>query len=121
MTSGPVRLATVLPEDANTSLFTSGAVRGVVTVELGSAVDNVDPRDLSLFFAQIVLTTLAPSRLGQVVFTQRGVPYPATKGDGTALLPGVPAVWEDYQDLIVDDPNFTSVTGTTLSTTTIPN
>ena len=78
---------------------------------------DVLPRDLPLFFAQIVLTVLAPSRLGQVVFTQQGIPYPAVKGDGTVLESGVPAVWEDYEALILSDSERSILPTTTSSTT----
>jgi hypothetical protein len=75
----------------------------VVTIELGSAIDAVIPEDQPLFFAQIVLTVLAPSRLGQVVFTRNGEPYPAVRADQTVLEPGAPVAWEDYSELIIGD------------------
>ena len=68
MSSHPTRVATVLPIDAT---LISGLERGVVTVELGNSVDTILPVDLPLFFAQITLTALAPSRQGQVRFTRR--------------------------------------------------
>ena len=60
------------------------------------------------------------AKLGQVVFTQRGLPYPAVKGDGTALLPGAPAVWEDYQDLIVENAGIVVVDPNAATSTTQP-
>jgi hypothetical protein len=101
------RLGSAIPVDVT---LVASQDRGVVTIELGSAPDLVLPEDQPLFFAQIVLTMLAPSQLGQVVFTQRGIPYPAVKGDGTVLGPGEPAAWEDYADLIVEDEPIPSTT-----------
>jgi hypothetical protein len=100
MVSGSQRLASAIPADA--SLFATQE-RGVVTVELGSSVESLLAVDQPLFFAQIVLTALAPSRLGQVVFTQYGRPYPAVKADRSVLVPGAPVAWEDYADLIIGD------------------
>jgi hypothetical protein len=97
MISESLRLASVLP--LGTDLVAT-STRGVVTVELGSALESVLPEDLPLFFAQVVLTVLAPGRLGQVVFTQNGKPYPAVKSDQTVLDPGQPVAWEDYAELI---------------------
>jgi len=116
MTSPGLRLASVIPQNA-TLLGTLD--RGVIAVELGTSVSTVLPEDQPLFFAQIVLTALAPSRQGQVVFTQNGIPYPAVKSDSTVLDPGEPAAWEDYEDLIADEPDppprTTSTTSTTLA------
>lgn len=100
MISPDLRLATVINENA---LLLSKQERGVVTIELGSAIDAVIPEDQPLFFAQIVLTVLAPSRLGQVVFTRNGDPYPAVRADQTVLEPGAPVAWEDYSELIIGD------------------
>jgi hypothetical protein len=100
MLAGGAHLATVLPADA---AMTTKLERGVVTVELGSAIDTVLNQDQPLFFAQVVLTVLAPSEQGQVLFTQHGVPYPAVKADRTVLEPGVPVAWEDYSDLITGE------------------
>ena len=100
MISPNLRLATVINENA---LLLSKQERGVVTIELGSAIDAVIPEDQPLFFAQIVLTVLAPSRLGQVVFTRNGEPYPAVRADQTVLEPGAPVAWEDYSELIIGD------------------
>lgn len=95
------RLASAIPADA--ALFASLDDRGVVTVELGAAAVNLLAEDQPLFFAQIVLTALAPSRQGQVVFTQNGRPYPAVRADRTVLVPGAPVAWGDYAALILGD------------------
>lgn len=118
MISPEARLATVLPLDA---ALESSEDRGAITVELGTTIDSIVPEDQPLFFAQIVLTILAPTQLGQVTFTQRGIPYPAVKGDGTVLEPGAPAAWEDYADLIVDqdDPSSTTTTSSSTTSTTV--
>lgn len=100
MITSNLRLATVITEDA---LLLSRQERGVVTIELGNAIDSVVPEDQPLFFAQVVLTVLAPSRLGQVVFTRSGEPYPAVRADQTVLEPGAPVAWEDYSELIIGD------------------
>ncbi len=116
MTSPGLRLASVVP---TTATLVGSQDRGVVTVELGTSVSTVLPEDQPLFFAQIVLTVLAPSRLGQVVFTQNGSPYPAVKSDSTVLDPGEPAAWEDYEDLIADEPDIPVRTTSTTSTTLV--
>ena len=100
MVSVSQRLASAIPADA--ALFATLG-RGVVTVELGSSPASLLAEDQPLFFAQIVLTALAPSRQGQVIFTQYGRPYPAVKADRTVLMPGAPVAWEDYADLIIGD------------------
>ena len=111
MLSDEVRLATVLSIGA---VLIGDLRRGNITVDLGSSVDAVLPEDLPLFFAQIALTVLAPSRQGQVYFLQNGKPYPAVKGDQTVLEPGQTVAWEDYADLIIGDaqPPVTTTTTT---------
>ena len=101
MMSSELRLATVLPAGA---ILNGDIKRGVTSVELGSTLDSVLPEDLPLFFAQIVLTVLPPSRQGQVVFTLDGQPYPPVKADQTVLEAGAPVVWEDYEELIFGEP-----------------
>jgi len=110
MVSSDLRLATVLPAGA---ILNGNLKRGVTSVELGATLDSVLPEDLPLFFAQIVLTVLAPSRQGQVVFTQDGVPYPPVKADRTVLEEGAPVAWEDYEELIFGEPQ-PPVSSTTL-------
>lgn len=97
MISSRLRLATVIGESA---LLLAQLERGVIRIELGRTLQDVLPEDLPLFFAQVVLTVLAPSQQGQVVFTQEGKPYPAVKADQTVLEPGQPVAWEDYSNLI---------------------
>jgi hypothetical protein len=101
MISDGLRLATVLDRSAVLTAQLGGD--GVTTIELGTSVDSVLPADLPLFFAQIVLTALAPSRQGQVLFTQNGEPYPAVKADQTVVEPGNLLAWKDYEDLIFGD------------------
>lgn len=110
MVSPDLRLATVLAPGA---ILNGTLDRGVTFVELGSTLDSVLPEDLPLFFAQIVLTVLSPSRQGQVVFTQYGQPYPPVKADQTVLEEGAPVAWEDYEELIFGEPQ------PPLSTTTL--
>lgn len=111
MISPNLRLATVIADDA---LLLSRQERGVVTIELGDSIDSVVPEDQPLFFAQIVLTVLAPSRLGQVVFTRNGDPYPAVRADQTVLEPGAPVAWEDYSELIIGNLRPPVVTTTSI-------
>ena len=111
MLSGEARLASVLSVGA---VLTAELKRGNIIVDLGSSVDSVLPEDLPLFFAQITLTVLAPSRQGQVFFLQKGKPYPAVKADQTVLEPGEPVAWEDYADLIIGDPQPPVATTTTV-------
>lgn len=111
MISDGVRLASVLARSA--VLIADLGGDGVITIELSTAVDEVLPADLPLFFAQIVLTALAPSRQGQVVFTQDGEPYPAVRADQTVVEPGAPLAWKDYEELIVGDPRPPVATTTT--------
>jgi len=111
MVSNQLRLATVLQIGAILAGFLD---RGVTHIELGSTLENVLPEDLPLFFAQIVLTALAPSRQGQVVFTEEGKPYSPVKADQTVLEPGAAVAWEDYSDLIIGNPLPPVSTTTTL-------
>lgn len=111
MVSNQLRLATVLQVGAILAGFLD---RGVTHIELGSTLENVLPEDLPLFFAQIVLTALAPSRQGQVVFTEEGKPYSPVKADQTVLEPGAAVAWEDYSDLIIGNPLPPVSTTTTL-------
>ena len=111
MVSIQLRLATVLDR---TAILAGVLDRGVSIIELGSTLENVLPEDLPLFFAQIVLTVLAPSRQGQVVFTEDGKPYSPIKADQTVLEPGAAVAWEDYSSLIVGDPLPPVSTTTTL-------
>lgn len=111
MVSSQLRLATVLERGA---ILAGTLDRGVSIIELGSTLENVLPEDLPLFFAQIVLTVLAPSRQGQVVFTQDGKPYSPVKADQTVLEPGAAVAWEDYSSLIIGDPLPPVSTTTTL-------
>lgn len=121
MISPRLRLATVIGENA---LLLAQLERGVVTIELGRTLQDVLPEDLPLFFAQVVLTVLAPSQQGQVVFTQEGKPYPAVKADQTVLEPGQPVAWEDYSNLIFgqEQPPVspTTVPSVTPPTSTLP-
>lgn len=115
MISDNLRLATVLGRAAVITAELGGD--GVITIELGTSVDSVLPADLPLFFAQIVLTALAPSRQGQVLFTQDGKPYPAVRSDQAVVEPGTLLAWKDYEDLIVGEerpPVATTTTSTTL-------
>lgn len=101
MISDDLRLASVL--DRGAVLVAELGGDGVTTIELGTSVDSVLPADLPLFFAQIVLTALAPSRQGQVRFTQNGKAYPAVKADQTVVDPDTALAWKDYEDLIFGD------------------
>jgi len=114
MINGDLRLASVL--DRSAVLIAELGGDGVTTIELGTSVDSVLPADLPLFFAQIVLTALAPSRQGQVLFTQNGQPYPAVKADQTVVEPGTPLAWKDYEDLIIGEVRPPVATTTTLWT-----
>ena len=131
MISPRLRLATVIGESA---LLLAPLERGVISIELGRTLQDVLPEDLPLFFAQVVLTVLAPSQQGQVVFTQEGNPYPAVKADQTVLEPGQPVAWEDYSSLIfgqeqppvspttippITDPSPSSTLPTGVTTTTL--
>lgn len=114
MISDSLRLATVLSREAVISALLGGD--GVISIELGTSVDSVLPADLPLFFAQIVLTALAPSRQGQVQFTQNGKPYPAVRSDQTVVEPGTLLAWKDYEDLIIGEVRPPVATTTTLWT-----
>lgn len=116
MVSPTLRLATVIGESA---LLLADLDRGVIIIELGRTLQDVLPEDLPLFFAQVVLTVLAPSQQGQVVFTQEGKPYPAVKADQTVLEPGQPVAWEDYSSLIFGQAQ-PPVSPTTIPSTTRP-
>ena len=115
MISPSLRLATVIGADA---LLLAEQNRGVVSIELGRTLDGVLAEDLPLFFAQVVLTVLAPSQLGQVIFTQNGKPYPAVRADQTVLEPGQPVAWEDYADVIFGNLQPPIAESTTTTTTT---
>ena len=112
MVSNQLRLASVLDVGAVLAGTLDG--RGVIHIELGSTLENVLPEDLPLFFAQIVLTVLSPSRQGQVLFTEEDKPYSPVKADQTVLEPGASVAWEDYSDLILGDPQPPVSTTTSL-------
>jgi spore germination protein GerM len=94
---------------------------GIATIELSPRFFNqILPEDQLLAIGQIVLTVTEVGGIGQVLFTQNGLPLPVPRGpsgglsgDGTE-----PLSRRDYQELLNPPVPTTSTTTTTSPTTT---
>lgn len=75
--------------------------RGLVTIDLPTDFfTGMEPQDQRLAVAQYVLTVTALAGVGQVKFTQEGVPISVNNGNGQATEPGQELVHEDYERLL---------------------
>ncbi|MSY18990.1 MAG: hypothetical protein F2735_06595, partial [Actinobacteria bacterium] len=93
-----VGLRTAIPEGSQSVLTTVG---GVVTVDLPLTFFNaMAPQDQRLAIGQIVLTLTNQRGVGQVTFTQAGVPISVLRGGGDLTRPGQLLVSADYSQLL---------------------
>jgi len=100
--TGPPRefgigLRTAIPEGSQSVLTSAG---GVVTVDLPLTFFNaMAPQDQRLAIGQIVLTLTNQRGVGQVTFTQAGLPISVLRGGGDLTRPGELLVSADYGQL----------------------
>ncbi len=96
--------------------------RGVVNLDLpANFFDTMQPQDQRLAIAQYVLTVTELSGVGQVSFSQAGVPIAVVGGGGEAIDPGQALVHEDFERLLVTGAETPTTTTTTIAaTTTLP-
>jgi hypothetical protein len=74
--------------------------RGVATVDLSRAFEQLDGSSQLLAIAQIVLTLTNRPGIGQVSFRLEGTPIDVPRGDGTTT--GEPVTRGDYRTLLDD-------------------
>ena len=77
--------------------------------------DVVKQEDQRLAIGQIVLTLTEVGRIGQVLFTQAGVPIGVPRGSGDLSQPGQALPPRDYLELLESPPPTTTTTTTTTS------
>lgn len=118
-----VGLRTAVPTKDKADLTVSEDGSGVATIDLPS--DFFEPsiisqEDQRLAVGQIVLTLTEVGRIGQVRFTQAGVPIGVPRGSRELSQPGEPLPPRDYQELL-ESPVTTTTTSTptTVATTTV--
>lgn len=101
--AGPPRefglgLRTAIPEGPPSGISLSG---GVVTVNLAPTFfKDMAPQDQRLAIAQFVLTLTDQRGVGQVTFTQNGLPISVLRGGGDLTQPGQLLVSADYAQLL---------------------
>ena len=92
---------------------------GVATVDLpANFYDTIKQEDQGLAIGQIVLTVTEVGRIGQVRFTQAGVPIGVPRGSRELSQPGEPLAPRDYQELLASPTATTTTTTTVVATTT---
>ena len=75
--------------------------RGLVTIDLPTDFfTGMEPQDQRLAVAQYVLTVTELAGVGQVKFTQEGLPISVNNGNGQATEPGQSLVHDDYERLL---------------------
>jgi hypothetical protein len=90
---------------------------GVANVDLPADVfDGLSPSDQRLVFGQIVLTLSNRPGIGQVSFTQAGVPIRAYLGNGQLSEPGGAVAADSYTQLLAGGTAPPPVTTTTTTT-----
>lgn len=116
---GGLRTSVPTKEEALLTVSENGS--GVATVDLPSNFyDFVNLEDQPLAIGQIVLTlTDNVRRIGQVLFTQAGIPIGVPRGAGDFSQPGQPLPPRDYLELL-ESPVVTTTTTTTTVPPTIP-
>lgn len=88
--------------------------RGTAVIDLPANIfDSMPSRDQRLLFGQLVLTIGRLGGIGQVQFTQVGIPIPAINGRGTITEPGATVTIDDYALLESGAPPETTTTTTT--------
>ncbi len=93
-----IGLRTAIPERSQSAIKVAG---GVATVDLPATFFNaMAPQDQRLAIAQIVVTLTNQRGVGQVTFTQGGVPISVLRGGGELTLPGQVLVSADYDQLL---------------------
>ena len=91
-------LRTAIPAGPPSGIALSG---GVVTVDLATTFfKDMAPQDQRLAIAQIVLTLTDQRGVGQVTFTQNGLPISVLRGGGDLTQPGQLLVSADYAQLL---------------------
>jgi spore germination protein GerM len=75
---------------------------GVAVVDLSTGLEVVPGPDQRLVFAQLVLTLRQQRGVGQVRFTEDGLPTVALRGDGEATRPDEVLTEKDYEVLLSD-------------------
>ncbi len=101
--AGPPRefglgLRTAIPNGVSSGITLTG---GVVTVDLPPTFfKDMAPQDQRLALAQIVLTLTNQRGVGQVTFTQNGLPISVLRGGGDLTQPGQLLVSADYEQLL---------------------
>ncbi len=101
--AGPPRefglgLRTAIPTGVVSRITLSG---GVVTVDLPPTFfKDMAPQDQRLAIAQIVLTLTDQRGVGQITFTQNGLPISVLRGGGDLTQPGQLLVSADYSQLL---------------------
>jgi hypothetical protein len=113
-------LRTAVPTGDQALLKVTEDQSGVATVDLPeNFYDRINLEDQPLAIGQIVLTlTDNVRRIGQVLFTQDGLPIGVKRGAGDFSQPGEPLPPRDYLQLLESAAPTTTTTTTT--TTTIP-
>ena len=94
---------------------------GVATIELPPGFfQQTPPEDQLLAIGQIVLTVTEVGGIGQVLYTQAGLPLPVPRGPGGGLSNGSdPLARRDYDDLLNPPTTTTTSTTTTVAATTV--
>lgn len=93
---------------------------GVATVDLpANFFDIVKPEDQRWAIGQIVLTLTDIGGIGQVLFTQAGVPVGVPRGAGDFIQPGQPVPPKDYFELLEAGVPTTTTTTIPASSTTV--
>jgi hypothetical protein len=118
-----VGLRTAVPTRTRAELAVSEDGSGVATVDLPSNFFEptiISQEDQRLAIGQIVLTLTEVGRIGQVRFTQAGVPIGVPRGSRELSQPGEPLPPRDYQELL-ESPvtTTTTITPTTVASTTV--
>jgi hypothetical protein len=120
-----VGLRSAVPTQNRAELTVSEDGSGVATVDLPPNFFEpsiISQEDQRLAIGQIVLTLTEVGRIGQVRFTQAGVPIGVPRGSRELSQPGEPLPPRDYQELLespVTTTTTTTTTPTTVATTTV--
>ena len=93
---------------------------GVATVDLpANFYDTIKQEDQVFAIGQIVLTLTELGRIGQVRFTQAGVPIGVPRGSRELSQPGEPLPPRDYQELLESVATDTTTTTVVVAATTV--
>lgn len=118
-----IALRSAVPTKNRADLAVSEDGSGVATVDLPSNFFEpaiISQEDQRLAIGQIVLTLTEVGRIGQVRFTQAGVPIGVPRGSRELSQPGEQLAPRDYEELLESPVTTTTITTpTTVATTTV--